>query len=89
MPQVYDAPIGATQSGAPLPAKWLEKGSLIGNSMTGIPIPSITGGAAAPSGANAQTGANFIYANSGNTGAWLFISIAAVIALVVWKKKTK
>lgn len=82
MPVVYDNPIGPLQNGAPM-------GSMLGNSMTGIPIPSITGGAAGPSGATSGDVKNFIYANSGNTGAWLFISIAAIIGMVIWKKKRK
>lgn len=87
MPQVYDAPVGPMpKTGAPMPST-----SLIGQVMTGMPIPDLNfnGGSAAPSGATASTGTNFIYSNSGNSGAWLFISIAALIGFVVWKKKQK
>lgn len=54
-----------------------------------LPIPSITGGSAGNPFSESKTGANFIYSNSGNSGAWLFISIAAIVGLVVWKRKNK
>ena len=87
MPVVYDSPIGPTPgTGAPMGAA---KTSILGQVMAGAPIPSLTGGAAAPSGANAQTGNNYIYANSGGAGMWLFLSIAGLIGFVVWRKTKK
>lgn len=62
-------------------------GSLIGNSMTGIPLPNLTGGAAAPSGASGGV-RNFINNNSGG-GGWLWISFAVVIGMIIWKHHKK
>ena len=79
MPQVYESPIGASpNTGAPM-------GSLLGSHMPPIPIPSITGGAAAPSGANGGRIGTTVFSTAGGNGLWY--AMAAVILGVIWLKK--
>lgn len=65
-------------------------GSLMGNVMEGIPIPSITGGAAAPSSAQGSgeisSGNTYAYSNSGGGLLWVLIGIAG---FALWKTLKK
>ena len=80
MTMVYDSPIGAMpQTGAPM-------GSLLRGSMSDIPIPSITGGAAGQSGAGGGTIKTNVFSSAGG-GSSLWFSIAAIIIGVVWIRK--
>lgn len=81
MPEIFgpfrDVPIGAKV--------------VTGNTpLTGMPIPSITGGAAGPSGAyggNSAIGDTYI--NSSNSKTWMtfaVLGIVGIVSLIVWKK---
>ena len=93
MPIVYDSPIGPTQNGAPLPANRIS-GGLLDQAIdgatklagAGVPIPSLTGGSAGPSGANAEGSPVFVNAVSGSAGVILPILIFVGFALWIRKK---
>ena len=82
MPKVYDSPIG------PMPESKAPIGGLLRGSMAGIPIPSITGGAAGPSNAIGGQIRTNVFSQSGGGGAFWY-SIAAIIIGVVWIKNRK
>lgn len=82
---IYDSPIG------PMPKTGMPMGSLLGNSMaglSGVPIPNLTGGAAAPSAAATGDIRNMIYATSGG-GGMFWLAMFGIVGLLVWKSTRK
>lgn len=76
---------------APSGASLAPEGSLLRGSMSGVPIPSITGGAggaAAPSGASASTKqTDFIYNVSGGGNVLFYLAILA--GFIAWRVTKK